>query len=94
MDGLAIDTSGAVLRAGAMGGRGMGTFFLYLNEDTWIGEAGERLADEASRAALVPAPSSPVHRPPPSTPRRLSPLARVLACAPCHLPRKAAAARG
>jgi len=45
-----------VLRAGAMGGRGMGTFFLYLNEDTWIGEAGERLASEVriARRANVP----------------------------------------
>jgi len=56
MNGLAIDTTGAVLRAGALGGRGIGTFFLYLNGDTWIGEAGERLAGEVriARRANVP----------------------------------------
>ena len=48
-----------MLRRRAAGGSG--TFLLYLNEDTWVGEAGEQLAAEVALARKAGVPLLMVH---------------------------------
>ena len=58
---LGASMPGGVDRALLRAAGGSGTFLLYLNKDTWVGEAGERLAAEVALACKAGVPLLSVH---------------------------------